>query len=61
MFTGIVLILLGVLILWYPQLLTIFFALLLILIGLTTDAAGYQFRRMKRSSGSRYVNWIARW
>ena len=61
MLTGLIFVVLGVLVLLYPHILVFFFASLLILFGLATMAAGYQFRRMKRASSSRFISWIARW
>lgn len=61
MLTGVMFVVLGILILLYPQILVVFFASLIILFGLGTMAASYQFRRMKQASSSRFINWIIRW
>jgi uncharacterized membrane protein YqjE len=61
MVTGLCFVLLGVLILFYPQILVAIIAGLLILFGLGTMAASWQFRRWHRQSSSRFINWIIRW
>ncbi len=57
---GIALILLGVLILYYPHILIVFIASLCMVIGLGIVAMSWQFRRLRRHSQSRVVNWIMR-
>jgi hypothetical protein len=61
MFTGLAFVFLGLLILLYPQILVIFCAAFLILFGLGIMAASWQFRRLRRESGSRFINWIVRY
>ena len=60
MFTGLFFVVLGVLILLYPQILIAMVAVLFILFGLGMMAAAWQFRRLRRQSSSRFVNWIVR-
>ena len=60
MITGFCFVVLGVLILYYPQILVVMFAGLLILFGLGMMAASWQFRRLRKSSDSRFMNWIIR-
>lgn len=59
--TGLLLVVLGVLILYYPQILVAMIAGLFIAFGLGMMAAAWQFRRLRRSSTSPFVNWIIRW
>ena len=61
MITGLCFVILGVLILFYPQILIAIAAALLILFGLGLMAASWQFRRLKQQSQSRFINWIIRW
>ena len=61
MITGLVFVAAGVLVLLYPQILVVMCSSLLILFGLGMMAAGWQFRRLKRRSESRFINWIIRW
>ena len=60
MITGRCFVILGVLILLHPQILVAMIAGVLILFGAGMMAAGWQFRRMRRSSQSRFMNWIIR-
>ena len=60
MVTGLVFILLGVMILLHPQILVAMVAGVFILIGLGMLAAGWQFRRLRRRSGSGFMNWLIR-
>ena len=60
MMTGLFFILMGVLILLYPHILVVLFAGLLMLFGLGMMAASWQFRRMRKQSESRFINWIVR-
>ena len=57
---GIVLILLGILILYYPHILVLSIASLFIMTGLGIVTMSWQFRRLRRHSQSRVVNWIMR-
>ena len=61
MMTGLFFVFLGLLILLYPQVLVAMLSALLILFGLGMMATAWQFRRLKRHSGSRLVNWIIRY
>ncbi len=61
MLTGLFFVLLGILVLYYPQILVAMIAGLFIFFGLGMMAASWQFRRMRRQSSSRFVNWIVRW
>ena len=60
MVTGGFFIALGVTILFYPQILVIMLSTLLILFGLGMMAASWQFRKLRKHSDSRFVNWIIR-
>ncbi len=60
MFTGLFFIVLGVLILFHPQILVAIIAGLLILFGVGMMAASWQFRRLRRNSQSPFMNWIIR-
>ncbi len=61
MMTGLVLILMGITILFYPQILVLMISGFLIAVGLGIVAVSWQFRRLRRQSQSRFVNWIIRW
>ncbi len=61
MLTGLVFVLAGLLVLWYPRILVILFAGFLILFGVGMMAASWQFRRMHKAPQSRFINWIIRW
>ena len=61
MITGLCFVLLGILILYYPQILIAFIAGMLILFGVGMMAASWQFRRLRKASSSRFINWIVRW
>ena len=61
MITGLFFVGFGVLIVFYPQLLSLMVAGLLILFGLGMMAASWQFRRMQKRSGSPFINWIIRY
>ena len=60
MVTGLCVVLMGVLILFYPQILIVMLSSLLILFGLGIMATSWQFRRLRRQSESRFINWIVR-
>ena len=60
MVTGLFFVVTGVLILRYPQILVVMFSMLLILFGLGIMATSWQFRRLRRRSESRFINWIVR-
>ncbi len=57
---GIALILLGVLILYYPHILVVCIAGLCMVTGLGIVTMSWRFRRFHRRSQSRVVNWIMR-
>ena len=61
MITGLFLVLIGIVILLYPQILQLFFAGFFMLIGFGMMAAAWQFRRFHKQSSSRFVNWIVRY
>ncbi len=61
MITGLCFVLFGILMWWHPELLAYLVSGLFILFGLGMMAASWQFRRLRRSSGSRLMNWIIRW
>ena len=60
MVTGLLFILLGLLILWHPEILVAMIAGLLMLVGLGIIATSWQLRRLRRRPQSRFVNWIVR-
>jgi uncharacterized membrane protein YqjE len=61
MLTGFGFVVLGIAILFYPQILVALIAGLLVLFGLGMMATSWQFRRLKRQPHSRFINWIVRW
>jgi uncharacterized membrane protein YqjE len=61
MMTGLFFVVLGALILVYPQILIAMIAGFVMLFGLGIMATAWQFRRMRRSSRSPFINWIVRW
>ncbi len=61
MVTGACVVVLGLLILLYPRILEVLFAGFLIVFGLGMMAASWQFRRLRKRSGSRFMNWIIRY
>ena len=61
MFIGLGFILLGLLILFYPQLLIAMISGLFITFGLGIMATVWQFRRLRRRSSSRFVNWFIKY
>ena len=61
MFIGLGFILLGLLILFYPQLLIAMISGLFITFGLGIMATAWQFRRLRRRSSSRFVNWFIKY
>ena len=61
MITGLCFVLFGLLVLRYPQLLVMMFSGLLVLFGLGMMAASWQFRRLRKRSESRFVNWIIKY
>jgi len=61
MVTGLIFVLIGLVILFYPQILIIMIASLFILFGFGLMATSWQFRRLRKQSQSRFVNWLIRW
>jgi hypothetical protein len=61
MLTGLSFVLFGILVLIYPQLLAVLFALFLIVFGTGMMLASWQFRRLKKQTDSRFVNWLIRY
>ena len=61
MITGLCVVLAGIVVLFYPQILVIMLSSLLILFGLGMMATSWQFRRLRHQSQSRFINWIIRW
>jgi len=61
MITGLGFVVLGLLVLVFPQILVLLFSLILVLFGLGMMAASWQFRRLRKHSESRFVNWIVRY
>mgnify|MGYP001607746824 CR=1 FL=1 len=61
MITGLFLVILGFLIYRYPQILVAMISAVLIMFGLGIMATSWQFRRLRKQSHSRFINWIIRW
>lgn len=61
MVTGLGFVLAGVLVLWYPQILVVLCAGVLMLFGVGMMITSWQFRRLRKHSESRFVNWIIRY
>ncbi len=61
MFTGLIIVFIGFIVLLYPQILVFMFSMFLILIGLGIMTASWQFRRFRKQSQSSFVNWIIRY
>ena len=61
MVTGLTFVLLGLVIYFYPRILVVMISGLCILFGLGMMAASWQFRRLRTSSRSRFINWIIRY
>jgi hypothetical protein len=61
MITGLIIVLLGIGILIYPQILVMMISVLFILFGTGMMLTAWQFRRLRRNSTSRFVNWIVRY
>ena len=60
MATGLIFVLLGFLILLYPQILVAMISGVLVLFGFGIMATSWQFRRLRRQSNSQFINWITR-
>ncbi len=61
MITGLCFVVMGALIWFYPQILVALFSAVLILFGLGLMATSWQFRRLRKQSQSRFINWMIRW
>ncbi len=61
MLTGLCFVLIGILVLLYPQILVVMIASLFMLFGLGMMAAGWQFRKVRRQFDSPFLKWIVRW
>ena len=61
MITGLIVVLFGIVILFYPGILIVLTSSILILFGLGIMATSWQFRRLRKQSESRFINWIIRW
>ena len=61
MITGLIIVLLGIGILIYPQILVMMISGLFILFGTGMMLTAWQFRRLRRNSKSRFINWIVRY
>jgi hypothetical protein len=61
MLTGASFVILGVLVWLHPEILVAMVAGVLILFGLGMMAASWQFRKFRKASRSRFVNWIIRY
>ena len=61
MITGFCIVILGIAILFYPQILVALISGMLILFGLGMMAASWQFRRLGKQSESRFMKWIVRY
>ena len=61
MITGFAFVLLGLLVLCYPQILVAMVSACLVVFGLGIMAASWQFRRLRKASQSRFIKWIIRW
>lgn len=60
MLTGLLFVIVGLLILWYPQILIAMISGVFVLFGLGMMAASWQFRKLKKQSQSPFINWIIR-
>lgn len=60
MITGLGFVVAGVLIWFYPQVLVAFVSALFVAFGVGMMATSWQFRRLRRQSDSRLINWIIR-
>ena len=61
MVTGFFFIVLAILVLLHPQILVIMFSGILLFFGLGMMVTSWQFRRLRKPSQSRFVNWIIRY
>ena len=61
MITGLLFVVLGLAILFYPQILVAIVSTILVLFGLGLMATSWQLRRLQKQSGSRFINWIIRY
>ena len=58
---GLTFVLLGLLILLYPQILVVMISGLLVVFGLGIMATSWQFRRLRKQSNSQFINWIVKY
>ena len=61
MMTGLLLIVFGLLVAVFPQILVAMVSAILVLTGLSICLMSWQWRRVRRVSESPFVNWIVRW
>ena len=61
MITGLCFVLMGLVVLFYPKILVIMLSSVLILFGLGMMATSWQFRKLRKRSESRFINWIIRY
>lgn len=61
MMTGFVFVLAGLVVLFYPQVLILMISGVFIVIGLGIMITSWQFRRLRKQSGSTFMNWIIRY
>ena len=61
MLTGFSFVIMGLLVLFYPQILVLMFSGFLILFGVGMMIASWQFRRLRKHSESQFINWIVRY
>jgi len=61
MITGLCFVLIGILVLMFPQILVVMFSAILVLFGLGIMATSWQFRRLRKHSESQFINWIIRY
>ena len=60
MMTGLCFVLFGLLMWWHPELLAYLVSGVFIFFGLGMMATSWQFRRLRKRSASRFINWIIR-
>ena len=60
MATGLCFVIMGILVLFYPRILVVLLASILIFVGIGIMLVSWQFRRLHRHADSRFMNWIIR-
>ncbi len=60
MITGIILVILGIMIIAYPQLLSIIVAVFLIMVGVTLASVSYRFKKMQKETNNPFVDFFIR-